>query len=571
MTLTHDGAIAAVADGRLRCAIARERISRVKKDSGVNPQMILYVLNEVGATLADVTAIAISGYFYSPNNEIRLFTADGTVEITSHILDVPSLVQPVSQGFAQMPRRQLFQRLAMRIGNVMKPAILLPHHLCHCASAFYTSPFEKAACFSVDASMVRPEACSLFAYGDGNKLYPFYCPGVMIGNAYSIFTEKLGLGRGLLKSGSTMGLAAYGKVCNNALQRWRTYGQSFYGRQFMPDDAMFIDWMWSELSGRPPHRMFTEEQKDSPEARNVAASLQYVFEEILADHTNRLHAETEAFNGGNLCLSGGSFLNCNANTKIKKNTPFQHLHLFPACGDDGTAAGAALWAAHHMDNQPRYSYRPKDIAYLGRAYATPNVGVPLNVSKVAEVIAAGGIVAWYQGRAEFGPRALGNRSLLADPRRAPMRELINSRIKHREWFRPLAPSVLEEHSSEWFDFDGPSPFMLHTSRVKRPQDIPAVTHVDGTARQQMVSADDNPLYYRLILAFFELTGVPMLLNTSLNANGEPLVETPDDAMRFFQTTGVHALVINDRMLLNTHAVRVPNSGQMDVVPLSAQT
>ena len=283
---------------------------------------------------------------------------------------------------------------------------------------------------------------------------------------------------------------------------------------------------------------------------NIAASLQYIFEEAIVSYANRLFDETRTFNGGNVCLSGGSFLNCNANTAVKTRTPFQRVHLFPACGDDGTAVGAALWAAHHMLGEPRATYSSGAIAYLGRSYPTAPLpeSIPLDVKAVAECISQGGIAAWYQGRAEFGPRALGNRSILADPRKAEMRDIINSRVKRREWFRPLAPSVLAEYSNDWFDFAGDSPFMLHTSRVKRADQIPAVTHIDGTARHQTIRREDNPTYYELIDAFHKLTGVPLVLNTSLNGHDEPLVESPDDAKKFFDRSEVNILVVNDRMI-----------------------
>ncbi len=535
MTLTHDGAVAVVVDGRLRAAIANERLSRVKKAQGVTPEMLAYVLDMVGATLADVTVVTLTAYLYRPDNWIKLFTEDGQ-EYTSAVLDVSTEGQ--------------FGACQVALGDVRKKGVFVHHHLSHCASAYYTSPFARAACFSMDASKDRPEACSLFAYGEGPKLHPLYCPGLMIGNAYHEFTRMLGLGPGIFKAGSTMGLASYGKISALARERWQEFGKSYYARTCMPDDLLFVRRMWSEMSGLPPHTSFRPEQKDSPEAMDLAASLQFIFERVIVEGANRLYAESRNFNDGNICLSGGSFLNCNANTSVKEETPFERVHLFPGCGDDGTAVGSALWVAHHLLDEPRSAYRARDLAYLGREYATPAVGEELNIEQVARILAEGGIVAWYQGRSEFGPRALGNRSVLADPRRAGMRDVINFRVKQREWFRPLAPSVLEERAAEWFDFDGPSPFMLHSSQVKRPKEIPAVTHVDGSARQQTVNRQDNPAFYDLIAAFGRITGVPMLLNTSLNVNNEPLVETPDDALRFFRATAVHALVINDRMLIN---------------------
>jgi len=536
MCLAHDGAVAVVVDGQLRAAIARERLTRVKKEAGVTLDMIAYVLDRVGASLREVDTVAFGGFQYVPGNPIRLFSPDGFQEQLTDLYDVPL--------------RQQLAECRMQVGGVTLPAVFVHHHLSHCASAYYTSRFDQAACFSLDASMFRPEACSLFAYGQGRKLYPLFCPGLMIGNAYHIVTEQLGLGLGLFKAGSTMGLAAYGTPSDLARQKWRDYGRSWYERPFMPDDLTFIQMMWSELSGLPPHAALPPAQSDGPAARGIAASIQYVFEETIVTAAQRLHAHTAAYNGNNVCLSGGSFLNCNVNTRVQQETPFEHVHLFPGCGDDGTAVGAALYVAHNLLDEPRCRYRPRELAYLGRPYATPDVGEPLDLPRIARLLADGGLVAWYQGGGEFGPRALGNRSLLADPRRPGMRDFINSQVKRREWFRPLAPSVLEDSAADWFDFAGPSPYMLHTSRVKRPAAIPAVTHVDGSARQQTVHRDDNPRYYDLIAEFDRLTGVPLVLNTSLNVNSEPLVETPQDALRFYEATGVHALVIDERMVLN---------------------
>jgi carbamoyltransferase len=537
LNMGHDGSAAVVRDGKLVAALSRERLSRKKKQSGVSVEMIDYVLSIANAKMEDIDCIAFAVYDYDPDNEVKVFTEDGTQEITRHLYD--------------MPFRRVYMPYQVRIGeSFMRPAHFVHHHLSHCASAYYTSRFDQAACFSLDASMSRPEACSLFAYGQGMKLHPFYCPGLMIGNAYSIFTQKLGLGSGLFKAGTTMGLAAYATPSAKARNRAAFYTQPYYSRPFMPDDLTFIDFMWSDLSERAPHAPFPANEKDSKDAMEVAASIQHIFEEAIVEYAGRLYEETRAFNGGNICLSGGSFLNCNANTAVRTRTPFRRVHLFPAAGDDGTGVGAALWIAHHVQEHERVCYTAGETAYLGKSYPTPASfdGERLNLRVVAEAISEGSIVAWYQGGAEFGPRALGHRSLLADPRRHDMRDIINFEVKRREWFRPLAPSVLAEDAPDWFDCNGDSPFMLYTSRVLRPNDIPAVTHVDGSARQQTVTKQDNPLFHELISNFRDVTGVPMLLNTSLNVNGQPLVETPDDATRFFQTHAADILVLNDRMV-----------------------
>src|SRR4029453_6300223 len=402
--------------------------------------------------------------------------------------------------------------------------------------------------FPLDASGYRPEGCSVFAYGEGPKLHYLCCPGLMIGNAYSHFTERLGIGSGLHKAGTTMALASYAQPGPRALQRWEHYGQSFYQRFDQGSDEIFMNLMWSELSGLPPHVSLTKEERDSQLAMSVAASLEYVFEQTILKSANELHERTEKYNGGNLCLSGGSFLNSNANMLVKQKSPFKTIHLFPACGDDGTAAGAALYMLHHFLHVPRVHYEPREYMYLGRSYPVSEPGgKPYKPQEVAQAISAGAIVAVYFGGCEFGPRALGHRSLLADPRDPKMKDTLNQRVKHREWYRPFAPIVLSERAAEWFDIDFESKLMLFIAPIKQPEKIPAVAHVDGSARLQTVARQDNPQVYELIEAFDRIPGVPLLLNTSLKDNGEPLVETPQDALTFFRKHDVDLLVLEDRV------------------------
>lgn len=533
MCLAHDGSIALVKDGRLTAAISRERLSRRKKDAGVSLTEINYVLDAAGVSLDAVDAVAFTSFHYDENSSVKIYRKNGE-EIRHDVYDLP----PGAYAF----------ECVMEIGGRRIKSYLVHHHLSHCASTFYTSNFEKAAAFSVDSSLDRPEACSLFAYGDGLRLFPLFCPGVMIGNAYYYFTDFLGIGNGLYKAGSTMGLAAYGSPSERARNRWRDYGRSFYERPAQPDDKTFIELMWSDLSGLPPHARLAHVSSDSKQAMDIAASLQFVFEENLIETTEKLYGLTETFNGGNLCLAGGSFLNCNTNAAITRRTSFKNVHLFPGCGDDGTAVGAALYVAHHMMGEPRVRYELGDIAYLGRSYPDPDWGEPLDTDVVVEALADGKVVAWFQGRSEFGPRALGNRSILADPRSPTMRDHINFKVKHREWYRPFAPMVRAENLTDWFKFDRPSPYMLFTADVREPERLPAICHVDGTARIQTVTADSNPGIYELLTKFNALTGVPILLNTSLNGNGEPLLETPEDALRFWNTGVVDMLVVGGRML-----------------------
>ena len=538
----HDGAAAIVRDGRLVAATSLERITRRKKDIGISSELLRYVFELAGVQASDVSAIALAAFIPSPNNPIRLYRKGGE-ELTSPVFDLFG-GETSFELEAQLEGRRI-------------PAYFINHHIAHCAAAFFTSPFQRSACLSVDASMVRPEACSVMAYGEGNDLRYLRCPGIMIGNAYSIFTEKLGLGPGLTKAGTLMGLAPYGTPNPVALTRWREFGASYYERAFQESDPLFIQYMWSQISGEAPHTQFAPAQSDSPKAMEIAASIQLVFEQTLLANAQRLCNDTKSFCEENICLGGGSFLNSETNMLIKRESGFKGMHLFPGCGDDGTAVGSALFVAHSIARHPRQQYTNADLAYLGRSYPTPGelTDAPIATPQgVAQLISEGKVVGLFQGRGEFGPRALGNRSLLADPRRGEMRDHINHTVKRREWFRPFAPSVMSEHRSEWFDIDSESPFMLLIAKVKQPDLIPAVSHVDGTARVQTVSRDDNRFFYEILAEFKAITGVPVLLNTSMNGNGEPLVESPQDALRFFHDGTIDAMVVNDRLLLRGNTV-----------------
>lgn len=532
MNFGHDGSVAVLRDGKLVGAISNERLSRIKKARGVTKEMIEYVLDIANLKITDIHAVAFVNFFYAPDNYVKVLHAGE--EIRQNMLDLNG--------------GQTIAETGVRIEQHQFRGVFVHHHMAHAASAYYTSPFEAAACFTLDASRFRPEACSLFAYGQGAKLHYLQCPGLMIGNAYSEFTEKLGLGPGLMKAGTTMALASMGKPLPLALEKWEYYIRSWYERTCQDSDPVFIQNMWSELSGLAPHAALTASESDSPVARDIAASIQYIFEMCVVRSASALYAQTRNYNGGNLCLSGGSFLNSNANMQIKLMTPFRNIHLFPACGDDGTAAGAAMYVAHHLAGVPRIAYKPREYMYLGRRHVIPQVGRPYDAREVARRLSEGSIVAWFREGSEFGPRALGHRSILADPRSPQMKDTINSRVKRREWYRPFAPVVLSEKAAEWFEIDFESKLMLFIGGIRRPDRIPAVSHTDQSARLQTLERDDNPALHELIREFEALTGVPILLNTSLNGNGEPLVETPQDAIDFFSRTPVDLLVLEDRVL-----------------------
>ena len=459
----HDGSVCLVKDGKLEFAISTERITKNKKQSGFTEEVIDYFLDSTGISIDDIDCIA---------------TNDFKQEVFGN--------------------QYLVEEFSIK-GKSIK-AYIISHHLSHCASAYYTSPYDEAYCFSMDCSMGKPEANSLIAYGEGKKLMARYCPAEMVGVLYGEVTEKLGLGPALHKAGTTMGLASYGTPFD-------------FDYQSYTDDIK--------------HKM------------NVAASVQDLFEKKVLNVLSELDDKTD-----NLCLSGGSFLNCNANSKVVMHSKFKNVHHFPACGDDGTSVGSALYVAHHILGEPRHEYQQKDLCYTGREYQSQTP----DYEYIAKQLADGKIIGFFQGRSEFGPRALGNRSILADPRNFHNRELINHVVKNREWFRPFAPVTLEECYQDWFDFPIPSPYMLYTAQVKQPQRIPAVTHVDGSARFQTVNRQTNPHYYEIIKAFGNLTGVPVLLNTSLNGNGQPILETEEDAKEFYKNSNLDMMFINGSMV-----------------------
>jgi carbamoyltransferase len=296
---------------------------------------------------------------------------------------------------------------------------------------------------------------------------------------------------------------------------------------------------------RPPHGELL------PLHRDVAAALQKRFEEIYLHVIAQLQRRAGS---RNLCLAGGVALNAVANGRVLRETPFEHLYVQPAAGDSGTAVGAAFFVWNRVLGNARSFVM--DRAYFGPAYETFDLtgldAQPLDVDDVARRIADGAVVGWFQGRMEFGPRALGNRSILADPRRAEMKDVLNARIKQREAFRPFAPSILAESTHEWYVEDGPSPFMVlvkHTRPEKRDV-VPAVTHADGTGRVQTVERDANPRFHELLSAFERATGVPILLNTSFNEN-EPIVMTPQDAIDTFRKTKMDLLVLGDYVIART--------------------
>ncbi len=607
---SHDASLAIVKNGKLTHAIAMERYSGKKKSSEITREYLDRFLWDCDLTLDDIDLITMSHWewsnidfmrIYSPMDQpypLRVFGRDhGSVSILNH-LDVywrsdmenwkPEFLEGV--GFSlpnywdrlRPPHTNHSTRLknAVNLNVVIEdysrviPGFFIDHQLSHASAAFFTSPFESAAIFTADASGPEHGSTSSFCVGKGNFLDILKNPQVQIGTFYDVATEYSGIGPGLEKAGVLMGLSAYGDVSKKVQDNWKLWTQPMRFRH-EEEDHTYADWLFLQLSGKFPfvlpdqrpeiinqehnfemwsreyQMVFSKEESDTQRGMNLAADIQFLTERGLVEFASQLFQESIDLHNGNLCVGGGLFLNCNSNYKIMRESGFKQMHMFPACGDDGLSVGSALYATHVLYKFPRQTYENKELMFLGYEYPDlPESNfepLELDLNYVAEALTQGQIVCWYQGGGEMGPRALGHRSFLVDPRRKEMKDVLNSRVKFREWYRPFAPVVLNEFKEEWFRMDFESPFMLFTVPCKRPFDIPAGVHIDNTARVQTLKKEDNEKLYELIYKFYEKTDVPILLNTSLNVKGRPIVEDPWQAMSLFEDSDVDLLVINNKM------------------------
>jgi carbamoyltransferase len=525
MNFSHDGAVAVVKNGRLTSALATERVTREKKSFGVTFKTIEAVLQEASLKPEDISCIALADYKANHSNSVlALRDSDGnTVERTDYSL-YNNDVRTLNGVF---------------LGTYKIPVYVLPHHLAHASSAYYTSGFERALCFSLDSSFGELPDNSMVYFGEGTKLTAQMCPALISGIGYAIFTELLGFKPAYSKAGTTMGLSSYGEPLRGELFDEVLKSQWFSVEQHAElEYRQFWSQVWERLIAKHPHELSHRESRD------LAATAQAWLEDSVLETLATLH---QIYPQRNLCLSGGSMLNCILNTRIARTQLWENIHHFPACGDDGNAVGAALWVAHHMFGAPRQHYQPQELSYLGPTQTTT---LTVDYQRVAELLRDGAVVAWHWGKSEYGPRALGHRSLLASATSYHTRERLNFVVKNREWFRPIAPVVLQEHAHEWFDLAVPSsPYMLYTAQVLKPLLIPAVCHVDNSARPQTVSLTQNPQLHQLLTCYHQLTGIPVLCNTSLNGAGEPIMETPEHSLRFFETNdGVDALVLNGQLM-----------------------
>jgi carbamoyltransferase len=571
-----DAAVASLLDGGLVAAVEEERFRRVKHWAGFPSAALRYCLAAVdGQGGQRPAALAISrqprAYFWRK----ALLAATHPRSLRRAISRVRNLAAVAT----------IEKRLAETLGFPPPPVHPVEHHLAHLASAFFCSPFPEAMCLTVDG--FGDFVSTMMAVGRHNQvtvLGRVHFPH-SLGLFYTAMTQHLGF-LGFGDEYKVMGLAGYGEATYaDRLRRVvpaRSDGTFALDLRYFRHLAEGVDMTWDdgapvqgllftpaleELVGpaRRPGEELTERHKD------LAASLQRVYEERFFALVRALQRQTGL---AALALAGGCAMNSLANGRLFAETDVRDVYIQAAAGDAGTALGAALWVHHAVLGAPRQFVM--EHCYWGPAYGPPEIrqaiaaalpasfgrdglwnGIRVEavsdearlIGETADALARGEVVGWYQGRAEWGPRALGNRSILADPRRADMKELLNRKIKRRESFRPFAPSVLEERTGDWFTIDYPDPFMIKVYPIRpeqRPR-IPAVTHVDGTGRLQTVSRRTNPRYWQLIRAFEERTGVPMVLNTSFNEN-EPIVNTPAEALDCFLRTQMDRLVLGDTVL-----------------------
>jgi carbamoyltransferase len=560
----HDGSAALIHDGKVIAAGEEERFSRRKHDPGFPEKAIAFCLKTAGITIDQVDYVV---FYEKPfvKFERLLLTAFSTF---------PRSAKVFRESMLTWLQKKLWVRSMMleKLKIPKSKLLFADHHMSHAAAAFFCSPFDEAAVLTLDGA--GEWTTSTMGVGKGSKLtiikemrFPH-----SVGLLYSAFTAYCGfeVNEGEYK---LMGMAPYGepKYVDRIMKMIRINDDGSLWQ-----DMKYFAYHWSatnsftpafeEVMGRPARDPKHEDKSLDPFYCDVAMSIQKVTETIMIRMAQHLHETTGL---SKLCMAGGVALNSVANAKIVNETGMKELYVMPAAGDDGCSVGAAMWAYHHLLGHPRAG--PLEHAYLGSEYSDAEVldflqknGVKHTwikddeafFNRVSDDLIAGKVAGWFRGRFEFGPRALGARSIIADSRSDKMKELVNAKIKFREAFRPFAPSVLAERAAEYFELpDGhgepwPARFMLYVVPV-RPEKrnvIPAITHVDGSGRLQTVMKEFNPAYHRVIELFGKKTGVPVILNTSFNLKGEPIVETPAQAFNTFSRSEMDVLYLGNYII-----------------------
>jgi carbamoyltransferase len=564
-----DASAAIVQDGEVVFAIAEERLNRIKHYAGVPCLAIKACLDFVGAKITDVDHVAI-GQDGDANLARKVEYALANPAKIMNFIRLRQRKQPMSDVRSLLADTLDVDAKALRFREHH-----LEHHIAHIASAYYCSPWDKAAGFSYDGS--GDFVSTMMARCEGNQIEVLdrvFLPD-SLGSFYTMICEFIGYQQ-YGDEGKVMGLAPYGtdKLCdrlgeviglsNGHFNLNRSFFKSLgsnQGMELLPDGTVRLARHFSsrmiKAFGEPrqPRTEITQREMD------LAYAMQHRFEDVFFHLLNQLYARVGC---DDLAMAGGCALNSVANGKLFAHTPFRRTWIQPAAGDEGLAIGAALHTYHAVLNQPRRFVMKN--SYLGPEFSDARIESELKkaylpyrklerkplLDTVAQQIGAGNVVGWFQGRMEWGPRALGNRSILAHPGLPGMKEVLNARIKQREWFRPFAPSILEERQSDYFEHDHPSPFMLHVYKIRADKrlQLAAVNHVDDTGRLQSVNREENPLYYDLIQTFERKTGIPVILNTSFNEN-EPIVCQPEEAIDCFKRTRMDVLAIGPYLSMKT--------------------
>jgi carbamoyltransferase len=554
----HDSAAALIKDGVVDSAVLEERFSRIKHDLSFPEKSIQFALKHAGITARELDFVV----FYE--KPFRKFHRILETVRTNYPKSAPVFREAIRNWFVD--KLWVKTEIAHRLNIPSEKILFTEHHMSHAGSCFFPSPFDKAAIMTVDG--VGEWTTASWGVGIGNNIEikeELSFPD-SVGLLYSAFTAFLGftVNEG---EGKVMGLAPYGKP-TYVDEIWKivklykdgsiSLDMSYFDYQYSPTRTFsnkFIATFGEPIS--PKNAKFTT-QKNA----DIAASIQYVLDEIMVSMAKYVKKKSKM---ENLCLAGGVMLNSTANFAILKHSGFKNIWIQPAAGDGGAAIGAALFVYHQvLGNTTRF---PIEHMYLGKEYSNQSIKQWLNetgikavklsdhniIDRTVSYLSKDKVVGWFQGRFEFGPRALGGRSILANPAPWYMKDVINARIKYREGFRPFAPSALSKYSEQCFDFpknpDSHHPFryMLYVTPVKKKwqSKVAAINHIDDTARVQLVYKDTSPLYYDLIKKFYEKTGIPMVLNTSYNLKDEPIVDSPADAYKTFMRSGMDALVLGN--------------------------
>ena len=561
VNVSHDISAGLVKNGALVVAITEERLNRVKRFTGG--------VDHEGMTNKHIPHLAIRYCLDAANIDWK--------DLALIVVSTCVVVNYQDYRIRRLTKKEVLDQLPSHVDP--QKVHVVDHHIGHAASVFFPSPFKEAVVIVSDGGGSLVESASqpgkyheerisiyhgqndqlkvIKEYFDGEpsplKLAnPQHCS---IGDFYQSATLFIGFKGG--DEGKTMGLAPYGtdkyfKIFRDAItfENGRlSISQDFQFNKSLHDGRL----AYGGQFGAPRKAGEPMRQVD----KDIAAAVQYATEEILIALARQAFDMTGV---KNLCLSGGVALNSVANKKILDATPFENIFVQPAAGDDGCSIGNALWGWVHILGKSR-NWEMRN-AYTGRDYSKDEIKAAITkygpwvdvmdtkdvLEETSRLLAQRNIVGWFQGGSEFGPRALGHRSILCDTRFGDMKDILNAKVKHREGFRPFAPSILEEYNQEYFELAVPSPYMLLIAQVKKPEAVPAITHVDNSARVQTVNRADNGIFYDLIAAYHRLTGVPVVLNTSFNVDGEPIVETPQDAIRCFLGTHMDYLVLGNVLL-----------------------